>query len=53
VPFVNQHTTVFFDTIRIRSVGTNRHQDYRVLAVQTEIHALLEITPLSLAKLQI
>lgn len=41
MPFVNKHSPVVLHLVSIRGIWANRHEDDRVMSLQTEIHAPL------------
>ena len=53
VAFVDQRSSRVFQPIGIRRIGTHRHQDHRMVAAESEVHALLKTGVLTLAHLDV
>src|SRR3989442_8664991 len=46
VAFVDQNGSALLESVAIRGISPERHQDYRVVPTNTKIHSLLKSSPL-------
>jgi hypothetical protein len=51
--FVDEHRTIFFDTILVRSVRMERHQNHGMPTSQPKIHTALQTRTFPLAHLEV